>query len=407
MHRGLERIIRSKSCLGCGLCIKKDSKAGMVLGADGFLRPSVKARIDENFLQYCPAETIVQNRKKRTSELIYGPVVAPVLTGWSTNREIRHKASSGGVITQLLIMLISENYVDGILHVGPDKTDATRSVSLFSTTIEQVRNNSGSRYAPTCLFESLHKIAESHQRIAVVGKPCDIAALKQYCRLYPELSKIVRYTFSIMCMGLPSQLGTKKMVHHFGMKEEDVRDLRYRGCGWPGKASVISRFGYKGEMTYIESWGAILGRNTLFRCKVCPIGFGEFADVTCGDAWYLKGGKPSFEEDNDGRSFIFMRTEKGKELVSRLVKEGLLEVSPCDIAEMPLIQQSQYQRKTNLLGRYVMYKLLVNPHFTLKGFRLFRLVWISGIVSLWKDTRGFLGRYWRDYKGNKKGGKDA
>lgn len=402
MHRGLERIIRSKSCLGCGLCIKKDSEEGMVWGADGFLHPSLDAKIDEHFERYCPAETIVQNRKKRVSELIYGPVVAPILTGWSTNRDIRHRASSGGVITQLLIVLIQEGYVEGILHIGADKTDATRSVAMFSTTIEQVKENSGSRYAPASLFESLHRIAESYQRIAVVGKPCDIAALKQYCNLYPEMSNIVRYTFSIMCMGLPSQKGTKEMVHRFGMQEEEVKDLRYRGYGWPGKASITSLYGSKGQMSYIESWGAILGRDTLFRCKVCPIGFGEFADVTCGDAWYLKGGAPSFEEDNDGRSFIFMRTEAGKELVYRLVNDGLLDVSPYEITEMPLIQKSQYQRKLNLFGRYVMYKMLVNPHFTIKGFHLERLAWMSGFVSLWKDARGFVGRYWRDYKGNKK-----
>lgn len=50
-------------------------------------------------------------------------------------------------------------------------------------------------------------------------------------------------------------------------------------------------------MSYNESWGNILGKYLQKRCKICPDGIGEFADIVCADAWHGdKSGYPNFEE---------------------------------------------------------------------------------------------------------------
>ncbi len=402
MHKVIEKLVRQKSCLGCGLCILKESKQGMVMGENGFLRPSPNASIDANFEYYCPAVKVSQNVKKQGLEYIYGPMVSPVIAGWSTNENLHFKASSGGVITQLLVALLRYGMIDAVLHVKQDDEAPTRTIACLSNTEEDIIKATGSRYAPCSLFEHLSEILSSNNRIAVVGKPCDIAALKQYMKLYPNETENIKYTFSMMCMGLPSHNATIELVKKMNMEPAEVADVRYRGYGWPGYATVTDKNGKVRKCTYIQSWGAVLGRQTLFRCKLCPNGFGEFADITCGDAWHCNNEEPSFDCAENGRSFIFIRSEKGKYLVDRAVKEGLLEIEPYDLREMPLIQKSQYQRKVNLLGRYVIFKLFVNHSFSLKGFNLFKLAYISGAMNLCKDTRGFLGRYWRDYKGHKK-----
>ena len=87
MHKKVDKFVQLKSCLGCGLCLKKESDYGMIMGNNGYLRPSPNAIIDENFEKYCPAIKISQSKKKHGLEYIYGPVVAPVVAGWSTNKE--------------------------------------------------------------------------------------------------------------------------------------------------------------------------------------------------------------------------------------------------------------------------------------------------------------------------------
>jgi coenzyme F420 hydrogenase subunit beta len=45
-----------------------------------------------------------------------------------------------------------------------------------------------------------------------------------------------------------------------------------------------------------NAWGEELSNHLQFRCKICPGGTGEFADVVCAGAWYGKDGYPDFTE---------------------------------------------------------------------------------------------------------------
>ena len=403
MHKYVNTLCKKKACLGCGLCIAKDSIHKMELCQDGYYHPSDSAIIDPQFKKYCPGLGIYQNAPQKTNqEILYGPLASPVICGHATDNVINYQASSGGIITTLCIYLLENRIVDGVLQVRQSHENPIRTEAHLSMTRKEILECMGSRYAPCSLFENLHNYLSTGYKLAVVGKPCDIAALKQYMTVYPERTRNILVTFSMMCMGLPSQTATKEMCKSLGIDPDNVKNVRYRGFGWPGQAMVESCDGEKRECSYIESWGAILGRDTLFRCKLCPNGFGEFADITCGDAWYCESDNPKFDSNKAGRSFIFARSQKGKELIDRVIEEGKIVVESYDMSEMPLIQNSQYQRKINIPIRYVLYKMLVNPKFCLKGFHLIHLCRIAGLQSLIKDGRGFLGRWWRSYKGHKK-----
>lgn len=403
MYRKVKYIVNKQACLGCGLCLKSGTKSSMKLYNDGYYHPSDNAAIDEQMQKYCPGYGIKQIQKKYNKiEYIYGPIVAPVITGHITDQDINYKASSGGVITGLLITLLRNKLVDAVLQVRQSKDNPILSEAYLSTSEEEVIACIGSRYAPCSLFEHLDGYLKTNKRLAIVGKPCDIAALKAYMTIYPQKTKNILYTFSMMCMGLPSHNATKELIRFLGVENNHVMNLRYRGYGWPGKATVETSDGNINECTYIQSWGAILGRDTLFRCKICPNGFGEFADISCGDAWYCKNDEPIFDNNEKGRSFIFIRTEKGKKLVEMAIKSNIIVTESYNLDEMPIIQKSQYQRKTNLLCRYIIYRLLVNPSFKIKGFHLLKLAQISGTNAVIKDARGFLGRWWRGYKGHSK-----
>ena len=403
MYKGVDYLIKRKACLGCGLCIKQHYSGRMYLSESGYYYPSSNAPIDDKMKKYCPGYSITQKRKKQTKEeLLYGPLVLPVMSGYITDKELNFKASSGGVITALLITLFREKMIDSVLQVRESQKDPLKTEAFLSMSESDVMNCMGSRYAPCSLFENLDHYLNIGDRIAVVGKPCDIAALKAYMKVYPEKTKNIVYTFSMMCMGLPSYNATKELVRFLGVDQQHVEKLRYRGYGWPGKATIKTTNGNVKSCTYIQSWGAILGRDTLFRCKLCPNGFGEFADITCGDAWHVKDGEPVFETDDNGKSLIFVRSEQGKQLLDKAIANGILCVNNYNIKDLPLIQKSQFQRKKYLFGRYLLYRLLISPTFRIQGFHLTRLLSTADMPSLWNDSRGFLGRWWRDYKGKKR-----
>ncbi|HNY47272.1 MAG TPA: Coenzyme F420 hydrogenase/dehydrogenase, beta subunit C-terminal domain, partial [Casimicrobium sp.] len=61
-----------------------------------------------------------------------------------------------------------------------------------------------------------------------------------------------------------------------------VTSLRYRGHGWPGRATVSFRTDGRIEthdLSYEQSWGEVLQKYRQWRCYICPDHSGEFADA--------------------------------------------------------------------------------------------------------------------------------
>jgi coenzyme F420 hydrogenase subunit beta len=161
-----------------------------------------------------------------------------------------------------------------------------------------------------------------------------------------------------MCAGVPSLKGTHAVLKHLDAPVEQVVEFRYRGNGWPGMATAITRDGKSNSMTYDDSWGKILNKHLQFRCKVCFDGTGEFADISCADAWYgSTDGYPIFEEAQ-GRSLIIARTTKGSEVLAAAVSKGVVAIENLPVKDLPLIQPYQKNRKKLALSRLFAIKVV-------------------------------------------------
>ena len=347
MTTWISKIVGSGNCLGCGLC---SSMAGhdavaMEMGPGGFPAPrELRAGGDQAWLgDLCPGITVRRANHLRGGEKTYGPFRA-LKTAHATDPDIRRKASSGGCITALLVYLLEQSLADGVLHAGKADGEPLRTTARISRTREEVVGCAGSRYAPCSLLENLDEDLREGGRLAIVGKPCDIAAVRAYLSARPNRSTNVACLLSFACMGMPSINATHRLVQAMGAREADIRDFWYRGNGWPGSATVVGADGCRKEMSYEQSWGRILSKEVKMRCRLCPDGFGEFADISCGDAWHSEGGRPVFDE-RPGRSLVFIRSAKGQELFESAQRHGYLESEAFSEEELPIIQPSQHQRK--------------------------------------------------------------
>ena len=149
-----------------------------------------------------------------------------------------------------------------------------------------------------------------HREYLFIGKPCDVAAVRQMQQHDPRLKENIPYIVSFMCAGTPSLQGTEQVLDKLEVERKDVTAFRYRGDGWPGLTKATLKNGDERTMTYNDSWGKVLNRHLQTRCKICPDGIGEFADIVCADGWEGdEKGYPSFEE-REGNSLILVRTAK-------------------------------------------------------------------------------------------------
>jgi coenzyme F420 hydrogenase subunit beta len=214
-------------------------------------------------------------------------------------------------------------------------------------------------------------LEESAGKIAFVGKPCDVAAISGYLRLYPEFNEKVGCLISFFCAGTSSIKATEAAIEQMGVDIDDISSLSYRGHGWPGKMTALTTSGEEQTLGYEVSWGKILNRHLHFRCRICADAIGELADIVCADAWHLKDGKPDIanKEGRAGRSLVLSRTSRGGAIVSAAQSAGYLDLESYDESFISMIQPFQARRRRRVSGSLQALRLSGFAATRYQGFR--------------------------------------
>lgn len=356
----------------------------METSADGFLRPIQRQRLDgseESLIRAaCPGLGLSLEADEDKHHLLWGPTLS-VRTGHATDPALRRNSSSGGALSALLAHLLATRRVAAILETGAATAPPYGNETVLATTGEQVLAAAGSRYAPSAPLEGLRDHLSRFDRIAFVGKPCDVAALRQLQRADPDLRERIPFAISFFCAGVPSLAGARRILERLDVREEEVVAFRYRGDGWPGKARALLADGSVREMSYQDSWGGILSRAVQTRCRICPDGTGAFADLVCADAWETDAaGYPLFEEA-DGLSLVVSRTRAGEELVREAMTAGVLLAGNTPVATIAAMQPGQVSKRRFTLARLAALAALGRPVPSYRGFHLASNARAAGLLA--------------------------
>lgn len=386
-------------CTGCGLCeaIAPVGHIKMAMSSSGYLRPLVLKTLPNLAIDHisntCPGIVVRHLAGEKSYHPIWGPI-SSVQTGHAVDPEIRRQGSSGGVISALAAHLLMTRKVDFIAQIATSTKDPLANELQISRSREDVIRAAGSRYSPSSPLCNLRELLATGERFAFIGKPCDIAALRQYAEINPAIKKQVPYMLSFMCAGVPSIHGTHEVIKVLGAEQSEVVSFRYRGDGWPGMARAIQKDGQFFEMDYNTSWGSILNRHLQFRCKICPDGTGEFADVVCADAWYGKDGYPDFTE-REGRSLILTRSDIGNALVAAAIEAQSIRTETLGVCEIEKMQPYQVERKRLVLGRNIATRLARGnaPRYSRLGllraaFQSAPIAWLRSAWGTYRRAKG-------------------
>lgn len=356
-------------CTGCGLC---HSECNVNFNLNEKLFP-VAALKEKDILfckKVCPAGIGTDEYLK---DSVWGSILE-VHGGWASDNSLRHCASSGGVLTALAIWLLKTKQVDGIIQTRVSADSPIQTETSVSYYDEDVKCCVGSRYSISTPLYNLREQIVKGKRYAVIGRPCDILALKKYSVSTGEYKEEIVYTLSFFCAGTPSMNANIKLLKAMGCELEECKALSYRGNGWPGYATARDKQGNEYYMKYSDSWGKYLGRDIRPICRFCIDGTGAAADISCGDYWHLKDGMPDFGE-HEGRNLIFCRNKKGCDLIERAYADGAIQL--CDFSEgrenIQKVQPAQFERITTMYSRILAMKLFRRtvPEYNSKVLRRF------------------------------------
>ncbi|WP_308910184.1 Coenzyme F420 hydrogenase/dehydrogenase, beta subunit C-terminal domain [Pseudokordiimonas caeni] len=404
MTQTLTSILKRNLCAGCGLCESLGASEGIRMDYDakGFLRPQfsgpISKALDEQIGRLCPGANLDMQVPAAEQTILWGPI-RTAWTGYSTREDLRHRASSGGALSGMLMHLLTSGKADCVIQITASATHPTRNQMVISRSSQEVHEAAGSRYAPSAPLADIVRILEDGERVVFVGKPCDVAGLTNLLRDKPDLARNLVAKISFMCGGIPSQTGTAEILKRLGMADKEIASFRFRGDGWPGGVKAVATTGEVGTMSYPDSWGGILSGRVQFRCKICPDGTGGFADLVFADAWHGDDrGYPSFVEA-EGRSMILARTPLGEALLADGIAAGDIVADPLDPAEIAGMQPSQANRKRLVTSRLAAMTLFGRARPRYRGLRLgeassqaplkLRLHNFLGLVRrLWRGTEG-------------------
>ena len=359
----LNAISEQGLCAGCGICqsIAGPDKVKVVRTLNGYERPVIVGELDDvtvdTIFDVCPGTRVEglpgsEVTPETKIDNVWGPW-RRMARAWAGDPAIRHMGSTGGVLTALSQFLLKDKRVDFILHVKASTSEPTFGEHHLSFTEADVLEAVGSRYGPTAPLVDIDNILLRGQPFAFVGKPCDIAALRNLARHDPRVNQLVKYWLTPVCGGLMAPSSMDAFLAGAGATRDKVTAFRYRGYGCPGPTRVEMSKEVK-EFHYLDFWGEDASSWQLpFRCKICPDGIGEAADIAASDTW--PGGSPTREESerDPGTNGVVARTQAGLELLGAAADAGAItieyDITPDD---MSFYQPHQMRKKYAVYDRF-------------------------------------------------------
>lgn len=395
----IDKVVDKGLCCGCGGCeYASDGAIQMVNITHEGLRPEVVDRSNESqwmdkAVAICPGHTLEHTYDRQSPDYIkevmdgWGPVRA-VWEGWSTDDEIRFAGSSGGAATALSLFGLEAGGMGAVLHTGADENEPHLNIPVMSHNRDELMKRTGSRYSPASPVAALGRVLEQEKPSVFIGKPCDVTAVQSAAKLDDKLDEKVGVTIAFFCAGTPSTQGTFAVMDKMGVPNpESLKSFRYRGNGWPGKATAV----FEGEdgdekvskMTYQQTWRDTLSRYVQWRCRLCVDHTGEFADIAVGDPWYRKP-----KEGELGSSLILARTERGERYIREAFERGYLHLEERSTKDLNASQETLMRTRGSVWGRKLVCKVMgISP--TYKGLPTFTF-WMSEL-TLKQKVQSILG----------------
>jgi coenzyme F420 hydrogenase subunit beta len=326
----IKHVVASGLCCGCGTCVGVcPAEAIDIHVSAGIYQPRInpeKCNSCGLCIKSCPGhlvdfESLCHSAfgKPPENSLIGNHLGCYV--GHSSNEAIRYNSASGGIATRLLVYAIENDLIDGALVTRARKDKPLMPEGFIARTVDEVIAASKTKYCPVAVNTGLREILKEDGRYAVVGLPCHIHGIRKAERVFKVLSKRVVLRIGLLCSHMISFEGLDSLLAKLHIPKGSVRELNYRGDGWPGSMSISTLDGSKQTLPLMRSWHAYWPVFSSFfftpmRCTMCPDQAAELADVSLGDAWL-----PEFKSDRSGKSLIVIRTKAASDFFAALNRE--------------------------------------------------------------------------------------
>jgi len=319
----LAEVIRKDICSGCGACVSV-CPVGVVTMKSVPGKDEQPTLIGKCILcEYCynqcpwtepkPSEVDVFGRSRYEKEEL--GVVLASYSARSKKEEILKVASDGGVVTSLLVYMFENGFIDCAVVSCLSKEEPLKPKPKVVLSPEELLECAGTRYTVSPTLIGLGSAVDEYgkERVAVVGTPCQIRAIRKMQYSSHGALKYGSKVFLAIGLFCMESFYYDKLIKEYLPQKTDL-----------GK---VSRFSIRKGRFIVETEGKRVVDVHLDEvrpyvrgsCHICTDFTSELADVSVGSV-----GSP------DGWSTVLLRTEKAKRIFEDAVNTGYIECKPLD-----------------------------------------------------------------------------
>jgi coenzyme F420 hydrogenase subunit beta len=245
----------------------------------------------------------------------------------SSDAGVKERGQYGGTVTALLAHGLESGALDGAILAGTSSRYGLLPEPILAKSADQVIAAAGSKYTACPTLKILDKSLRECDKLAVVGRPCQVIALRKRIACDPEVGDKIALVIGLFCMW---SLDYRKMAAHLADKVELDKakkvDIPYN------RFVVFTDEGAK-DLEYEPIQGM---RNPS--CDLCFDFTSEFADLSVGST-----------EWKDDWNTLIPRTDKGEAAMEAAKSAGKLAVEPLPGDRIELLKKASLGKKKRVL----------------------------------------------------------
>ncbi|MEM2127017.1 MAG: Coenzyme F420 hydrogenase/dehydrogenase, beta subunit C-terminal domain [Candidatus Bathyarchaeia archaeon] len=314
----LAEVINKGLCVGCGGCeaVCPVNSISITEGSPRLTGICIACGICYSCCPRTPydeaeLERLVFGRSRSENEAFIG-IFKGCYAGRSRDQEVLRRSQDGGVVSSLLIQFLrggGDCAVVAGLEEG--RTWAPRPMVVLNE--KEVLKGAGTKYTPSPTLVGVDSAVSEYRRkrIAVVGTPCQIRALRKIEKgIYTDkrIAESVAIKIGLFCMETFDYKSLMEFLEKKGVNPKEVTKFAIRR----GKFAAI-----RDGNTVFEIGLSRVKELVRPCCEACEDFTAEFSDISIGNV-----GSP------DGWSTVIVRTDLGEQLLRDAERAGLLELKP-------------------------------------------------------------------------------
>ncbi|MEW6274541.1 MAG: Coenzyme F420 hydrogenase/dehydrogenase, beta subunit C-terminal domain [Bacillota bacterium] len=250
------------------------------------------------------------------------------------DKEINARAQYGGTVTALLAFLLQQGRIDAALLARGN--GAAPPEPFVAATREDLLAGAGSKYSACPTLAVLPQaVREGYRRLAVVGRPCQVTALRKMQGLAREgqLPHLPAAGPDIFVIGLFCFWALTPAFYTFLAQKAGSAEIRKVDI--PAEGLKLTLAGGQELLFPVDEVRPLIRP----ACPDCFDPTAELADVSVGSTEY----DPAWNT-------LLVRTPAGKALVEEARAAGVIALKPYPEERLPLLRRAALNKKRRVLS---------------------------------------------------------